>query len=81
MQTRRRAVKFLLALSPAMFLIVIPTFVVGRLIDPPYNLVGWAIVLTIAWLATRRRDRAKGHPGDWRENRGVRHVSGHGVSR
>jgi len=81
MQTKHRITEFLLALSPAMFLIVIPTFVIGRLVDPPYNLMGWAIVLTIAWLVTQHRDRAKAHPGDWRGDQGVRHVTGHGASR
>jgi hypothetical protein len=76
-QTKHRASEFLLAFSSVTVLIVIPTFLIGRLLDPPFNLIGWAITLTIAWLIVQRRDRGKAHPGEWR----VRRVSRHGASR
>jgi hypothetical protein len=57
MQTKRRVREFLVALSPLVFLILIPSFLVGRLVDPPYNVLGWAIVLTVACLVIRRRER------------------------
>lgn len=76
-QTKHRANEFLLAFSSVAVLIVIPTFLIGRLLDPPFNLIGWAITLAIAWFVTQRRDHDKAHPGDW----GVRPVSRHGASR
>lgn len=54
MQTNHRALNFLLALAPTLFVIVIPTFVVGRYLDPPYNLLGWAIVLAVAGFVRSR---------------------------
>jgi low temperature requirement protein LtrA len=76
-QTKHRASEFFLAFSSVAVLIVIPTFLIGRFFDPPFNLIGWAIALTIAWLVTQRRDHDKAHPGDWH----VRRVSRHGASR
>jgi hypothetical protein len=60
MQTKHCIREFLVALSPLVFLILIPSFLVGRLVDPPYNVLGWAIVLTIAWLIIRRREHGRG---------------------
>ena len=75
-QTKHRSVEFLLAFSSVAVLIVIPTFLIGRFIDPPFNFVGWAITLTIAWLVTQRRDRSKAHPSDWHVGQ-----ASHGASR
>jgi hypothetical protein len=59
MQTKHRVLEFLVALAPLVFLILIPSFLVGRLVDPPYNVLGWAIVLTIALLVIRRREHGR----------------------
>jgi hypothetical protein len=80
MQTKHRIVEFLAALAPVVFLILIPSFLVGRLVDPPYNVVGWAIVLTIAWLVIRRRERERKSIRDWRPDRDAHRISGHGAS-
>lgn len=80
MQTKHRIRELLVALSPLVFLILIPSFLVGRLVDPPYNVVGWAIVLTIAWLAIRRRERERKGVRDWRSDRDAHRISGHGTS-
>jgi hypothetical protein len=76
-QTKHRLLNFLLALSWVAVLIVIPTFLIGRLLEPPFNLIGWGITLTIAWLVIRRRDRNRTSSNDWR----VRRISHHGASR
>jgi hypothetical protein len=59
MQTKHRIPEFLVAFAPLVFLILIPSFLVGRLVDPPYNVLGWTIVLTIAWLVIRRREHGR----------------------
>jgi len=56
MQTKHLLYEFLHAFSLLALLILIPTFAIGRLLDPPFNLLGWAIALAFAWLVFRRRE-------------------------
>lgn len=79
MQTKDRAYEFLHAFWLLALLILIPTFAVGRLLAPPFNLLGWAIVLTFAWLVIHRRERQK-RVREWRTGRSPHRISGHGAS-
>lgn len=79
MQTKDRIIEFLDAFFLLSFLILIPAFAIGRLVDPPYNLLGWAIVLANALRVVRRRERSLEHFG-WRLAR-RRRASGHGLLR
>jgi hypothetical protein len=81
MQTKHRIGEFLRALSPLVFLILIPSFLVGRLVDPPYNVLCWAIVLVIAWLVIRRRDREQKRAREWHAGRDPHRVSDYGALR
>jgi hypothetical protein len=48
MQTKRRIADFVAGVSPALFIIILPTFVVGLLLDPPYDVIGLAAILVMA---------------------------------
>jgi hypothetical protein len=78
MQTKSRIAEFLAAFFVLSYLIVIPAFAIGRLVDPPYNLLGWAIVLINAWRVVRRRERLE--YSRWCLDR-RRRASDHGLSR
>ena len=59
MQTKSHIGELLTGLLLLLCLLWIPAFAIGRLVDPPYNMVGWAITLTVAWLVFRRRERGR----------------------
>jgi len=59
MQTKHLLYELLHAFSLLALLILIPTFAIGRLLDPPFNLLGWAIALVFAWLVFRRREHRR----------------------
>jgi hypothetical protein len=81
MQTKHRILEFLVALCPLMFLILIPSFLVGRLVDRPYNVLGWAIVLVIAWLVIRRREREQKRAREWQAGCDAHRASDYGALR
>jgi len=59
MQTKSRIAELLAALLLLAWLIWIPAFAIGRLVDPPYNLLCWMIVMANAWRVFRRRERRR----------------------
>lgn len=39
---------FIVGISPALFIMILPTFAVGLLFDPPYDVIGMVAILVMA---------------------------------
>lgn len=81
MKTKHFIVDLFVAMAPGFFILILPTYLAGLLLAPPYNLIAWAIILAIGGAIIYFRDRVDARLADWRAGRGTHRVSGHGAAR
>lgn len=75
MKTKNFIVEFFIGMAPAFFILILPTYLAGRLLSPPYDVLAMAIILAAGGIIIRFRDQIEARRAAWRENRDSRSVS------
>jgi uncharacterized membrane protein YdjX (TVP38/TMEM64 family) len=75
MKTKNFIIGLIVGMAPTFFILILPTYLAGLLLSPPYDVLAMAIVLAVGAVIIRFRDQIEARRAAWRESR-----SRHGIS-
>ncbi|HWM54010.1 MAG TPA: hypothetical protein VNO20_01280 [Solirubrobacterales bacterium] len=75
MKTKNFIVEFFIGMAPAFFILILPTYLAGLLLSPPYDVLAMAVILAIGAVIIRFRSEIDARRAAWREGRGSHSVS------
>jgi membrane protein DedA with SNARE-associated domain len=75
MQTKNFIVEFLMGMAPTFFILILPAYLAGFFLSPPYDALAMAAVLGVGAIIIRFREQIEARRAAWRAGRGS-----HGVS-
>lgn len=76
MKTKTFIVELFIGMAPMFFILVLPIYLAGLFLSPPYDLFATGIVLAVGGVIIRFRDQIDARRAAWREARGSHGVSG-----
>jgi protein-S-isoprenylcysteine O-methyltransferase Ste14 len=81
MKTIRFIAGFLSVMAPVFFILILPTYVAGLLLSPPYDIIACAVILAISGAIIHFRDQIDARRAAWRARHDSHRIAGDGVYR
>jgi hypothetical protein len=76
MKTKNFIVELFIGMAPTFFILILPTYLTGLLLFPPYDTIALVVILAIGGVIIYFRDQIDARRAAWREARGSHGVSG-----
>jgi membrane protein DedA with SNARE-associated domain len=75
MKTKNFIVELFIGMAPTFFILILPTYLAGLLLSPPYDVLAMAVILAIGAVIIRYRSEIDARRAAWRESRNSHSVS------